>query len=51
MCVPRLRSGPEVMFSHFGVLLAVDHERIHLWLFARVAVGLFDDELVRALAP
>ena len=50
-CDTRLRSGPEEMIRHFGDLLAVGHERIHLWLFARVAVGLFDDELVRALAP
>ena len=50
-CDARLRSGPEGVIRHFSDLLDVDHERVHLWLFARAAVGLFDGELVRALTP
>jgi len=50
-CDARLRSGSEGVIRHFSDLLDVDHERVHLWLFARAAVGLFDGELVRALAP
>ena len=50
-CDTRLRSDPEGMIRHFADLLIVDHERVHLWLFARAAVGSSDDELVRALAP
>ena len=50
-CDARLRSDPEGVIRHFSDLLNVDHERVHLWLFARAAVGLSDGELVRALAP
>ena len=50
-CDARLRSDPEGVIRHFSDLLNVDHERVHLWLFSRAAVGLSDGELVRALAP
>ena len=50
-CDTRLRSDPERMIRHFADLLNVDHERVHLWLFACAVVGLSDGELVIALAP
>ena len=50
-CGTRLRSGPERMIRHFADLLIVDHERVHLCLFARAVVEASDDELVRTLAP
>ena len=50
-CDTRLRLDPEGMIRRFSDLLIVDHERVHLWLFARAAVEASDDELVRALAP
>ena len=50
-CDTRLRSDPERMIRHFADLLNVDHERVHLWLFACAVVGLSDGELVSALAP
>lgn len=50
-CEARLCSDPEGVIRHFSDLLNVDHERVHLWLFARAAVGLFNGELVRALSP
>ena len=50
-CEARLCSDPEGVVRRFSDLLNVDHERVHLWLFARAAVGLFNDELVRTLSP
>ena len=57
-CDARLRSDPEGTIRHFADLLGVDHERVHLWMFARAVAELLGDwndqdsiELVRALAP
>lgn len=36
-CEARLRSAPERTIRHFADLLGLDHERIHLWAFARAA--------------
>jgi streptomycin 6-kinase len=57
-CEARLRSDPHGTIKRFADLLSVDHERVRLWLFARVAAGPRDDwtedwtmELARATAP
>jgi streptomycin 6-kinase len=36
-CRARLYSDPEGTVMRFADLLEVDHERVRLWLFARVA--------------
>jgi streptomycin 6-kinase len=57
-CEARLRSDPHGTIKRFADLLGVDHERVRLWLFARVAAGPRDDwtedwtmELARATIP
>ena len=57
-CDARLRSHPEGTIRRFADLLGVEHERVHLWMFARAAAESLDNwtdldsiELVRALAP
>jgi streptomycin 6-kinase len=56
-CEQRLRSAPDPTIRRFADLLGVDHERVRLWTFARVAAeprdGWDDDSvaLARALAP
>lgn len=36
-CTERLRSDPHATISRFADLLGVDHERVRLWTFARLA--------------
>ena len=57
-CAARLRADPAGTVRRFSDLLAVDHERIRLWMFARAAAGPRDDwrddewlSLTRAMAP
>ena len=57
-CSARLRSDPEGTIRSFADLLAVDHERVRLWMFARAAAEPRDDwnnndsvTLARAIAP
>ena len=57
-CEMRLFSEPDRTMRHFADLLGVDHERVRLWTFARVAAapwaGWKDDasvEFARAIAP
>jgi streptomycin 6-kinase len=55
-CEGRLRAAPEAIIRRFADLLEVDHERVRLWLFARLAAesrDVWDDEsiaLARVLA-
>jgi streptomycin 6-kinase len=35
-CSARLRSDPDRLIRRFADLLSVDHDRVRLWLFARV---------------
>jgi streptomycin 6-kinase len=35
-CPARLRSDPDRLIRHFADLLSVDHDRVRLWLFARI---------------
>lgn len=55
-CEARLRADPDGLVRRFAGLLGVDHERVRLWLFARVAAESRDDwdddsvTLARALA-
>jgi streptomycin 6-kinase len=57
-CDSRLHSDPDGTIRRLADLLRVDHERVRLWTFARVAAELREDwkndrsmELARALAP
>jgi streptomycin 6-kinase len=57
-CPERLRSDPETTIRRFADLLALDHERVRLWTFARAAAEprdkWMDDwrvELATAIAP
>jgi len=57
-CSERLRSDPVGLIRRMGDLAGVDHERIRLWFFARVAVDPPDDwsyedwiAITRATAP
>ena len=57
-CSERLRSDPIGLIHRMGDLLDVDHGRIRLWTFARVAVDPPDDRsyedwiaITRATAP
>ena len=55
-CKARLRSDPDGTIRRFADLLHVNHERVHLWVFARVATLPSDDwedsiAFARALAP
>jgi streptomycin 6-kinase len=57
-CSERLRSDPVGLVRRMGDLAGVDHERIRLWTFARVAVDPPDDwsnedwmAITRATAP
>ena len=57
-CDERLHVDPDGTIRRFAELLAVDQERVRLWMFARAAAEPRDDwknghltELARALAP
>jgi streptomycin 6-kinase len=57
-CEARLFAEPDRTIRHFADLLGVDHERVRLWMFARVAAapwaGWKDDDsarFARAIAP
>lgn len=57
-CLARLRSDPFETIRRFADLLAVDRERVHLWMFARAAAEPRDDwnddpwvAIARAIAP
>ena len=57
-CPVRLRSDPLELFRRMGDLLEVDHDRIRLWIFARIATDPPDDwsdedwrAITRATAP
>ena len=57
-CSERLRSDPIGLIRRMGDLLDVDHDRIQLWTFARIAVDPPDDwsnedwvAMSRAMAP
>jgi streptomycin 6-kinase len=57
-CAARLRSDPGGTIRRFADLLAVDHERVRLWTFARLAADPREDwkndpslELARVMAP
>lgn len=43
-CYARLRSAPDETIRRFGDLLNLDHERVRLWTFARVAALAGDDQ-------
>jgi streptomycin 6-kinase len=48
-CAARLRSDPDRLIRRFADLLSVDHDRVRLWLFARVVTtmdGWGDDSLM-----
>ena len=55
-CEARLRADPEATIRRFADLLEVDHERVRLWMFARLAAesrDVWDDDslaLARRLA-
>lgn len=42
-CRGRLRSDPDRTIRHFSDLLELDHERVRLWLFARLAAESGDE--------
>ena len=42
-CAARLRSDPHGTIRRFADLLGVDHERTHLWTFARAAAAPRED--------
>ena len=42
-CAARLRSAPDETIGRFAGLLGVDHERVRLWTFARVATTPWGD--------
>jgi len=56
-CAARLRADPDGTIRRFSDLLEVNHERVRLWMFARLAAGPCDEwrndaaALTRALAP
>jgi streptomycin 6-kinase len=57
-CGLRLRSDPDGTIRRFADLLAVDHDRVRLWMFARAAAEPRDDwkgdgltDVARAIAP
>lgn len=56
-CLGRLRSAPETTIRRLSDLLGVEHERVRLWTFARVAAEPRDDwssvdlALARAIRP
>jgi streptomycin 6-kinase len=45
----RLRTDPLGTINRFAGLLEVDHERVRLWTFARIAAGPYDDWSDRSL--
>jgi streptomycin 6-kinase len=55
-CEARMRTAPDATIRRFADLLEVDHERVRLWMFARLATETcdsWDDDtiaLIRALA-
>jgi streptomycin 6-kinase len=42
-CPDRLRADPQATIRGFADLLEIDHERVRLWLFARLAAEPRDD--------
>ena len=57
-CAARLRSSPDGTIRSFAHLLGVDHERVRLWTFARIAAEPWGDgkddrwaTFARAIAP
>jgi len=57
-CAARLHASPDDTISRFADLLGVDHDRVRLWTFARVATTLWGDRkdggwpaFARAIAP
>lgn len=49
-CMERLQDKPEQTIRRFSDLLEVDHERVKLWLFARLALQSWNREFSQALA-